>query len=59
MWTAICFSISPISTPRAERVTLYSSDGDRAVHLASKLHDAPRTGYFTPYTVIARKAIAL
>ena len=48
------------SLPRARRARHpYSFDGDRAVHLASKLHDAPRTGYFTPYTVIARKAIAL
>jgi esterase/lipase superfamily enzyme len=35
----------------AERTTLYSSDGDRAVHLSSKLHDAPRAGYYTPYSV--------
>jgi esterase/lipase superfamily enzyme len=35
----------------AERTTLYASDGDLAVHLSSKLHDAPRAGYFKPYTV--------
>ncbi len=35
----------------AERATLYASDGDLAVHLSAKLHDAPRAGYFTPYTV--------
>ena len=35
----------------AERTTLYASDGDRAVHLSSRLRDAPRAGYFTPYTV--------
>ncbi|MFN0172507.1 MAG: alpha/beta hydrolase [Bryobacteraceae bacterium] len=35
----------------AERTTLYASDADRAVHLSSTLHDAPRAGYFTPYTV--------
>lgn len=29
------------------------SDGDKAVHLSAKLHDAPRAGYFTPYTVAA------
>jgi esterase/lipase superfamily enzyme len=34
----------------AERTTLYASDGDRAVHLSSKLHDAPRAGYYEPYT---------
>lgn len=35
----------------AERVTLYASDADRAVHASSKLHGAPRAGYFAPYTV--------
>ena len=35
----------------AERTTLYASDRDLPVHLSSKLHDAPRAGYFTPYTV--------
>jgi esterase/lipase superfamily enzyme len=36
-----------------ERTTLYASDGDLAVHLSAKLHDAPRAGYYTPYTVTA------
>lgn len=36
----------------SERTTLYASDGDLPVHLSSKLHDAPRAGYFTPYTVV-------
>jgi esterase/lipase superfamily enzyme len=35
----------------AERTTLYASDGDLAVHLSAKLHDAPRAGYYKPYTV--------
>jgi esterase/lipase superfamily enzyme len=35
----------------AERTTLYASNGDLPVHLSAKLHDAPRSGYFTPYTV--------
>ncbi len=35
----------------AERTTLYASNADRAVHLSARLHDAPRAGYFTPYTV--------
>jgi esterase/lipase superfamily enzyme len=35
----------------AERTTLYASDADLAVHLSSKLHDAPRAGYYLPYTV--------
>jgi hypothetical protein len=28
-----------------------TSNGDRAVHFSSKLHDAPRAGYYTPYSV--------
>ena len=35
----------------SERTTLYASDGDLPVHLSAKLHDAPRAGYFKPYTV--------
>jgi esterase/lipase superfamily enzyme len=35
----------------AERTTLYASDADLPVHLSSKLHSAPRAGYFVPYTV--------
>ena len=35
----------------ADRTTLYASDGDLAVHLSAKLHDAPRAGYYIPYTV--------
>ena len=35
----------------AERTTLYASDGDLPVHLSAQLHDAPRAGYYTPYTV--------
>lgn len=35
----------------AERATLYTSNADKAVHLSAKVHDAPRAGYFTPYTV--------
>ncbi len=35
----------------SERTTLYASDADLPVHLSSKLHSAPRAGYFTPYTV--------
>lgn len=36
----------------SERTTLYASDGDLPVHLSAKLHDAPRAGYFKPYTVV-------
>jgi esterase/lipase superfamily enzyme len=35
----------------AERATLYASNADLAVHLSAKLHDAPRAGYFHPFTV--------
>jgi esterase/lipase superfamily enzyme len=35
----------------AERTTLYASDADLPVHLSSKIHDAPRAGYYLPYTV--------
>jgi esterase/lipase superfamily enzyme len=35
----------------AERTTLYTSDGDLPVHVSARLHDAPRAGYFVPYTV--------
>jgi esterase/lipase superfamily enzyme len=37
----------------AERTTLYASGADLAVHLSSRVHAAPRAGYFTPYTVAA------
>jgi esterase/lipase superfamily enzyme len=32
----------------SERTTLYASNKDLPVHLSSKLHGAPRAGYFTP-----------
>ncbi|MCV2421604.1 alpha/beta hydrolase [Paucibacter sp. DJ2R-2] len=35
----------------SERTTLYASAADLPVHLSSKLHSAPRAGYFQPYTV--------
>jgi len=35
----------------AERTTLYASDGDLPVHLSAQLHEAPRAGYYPPYTV--------
>ena len=35
----------------SERTTLYASRHDLPVHLSAKVHDAPRAGYFTPYTV--------
>lgn len=38
--------------PHAQRTTLYASDADLPVHLSARLHDAPRAGYYTPYTVL-------
>jgi len=35
----------------SERTTLYASNKDLPVHLSSKLHAAPRAGYFLPYTL--------
>ncbi len=35
----------------AERTTLYASAADVPVYLSSRLHDAPRAGYYLPYTV--------
>ena len=42
--------LASLLSEHGERATLYSSLADRAVHLSSKLHDAPRAGYHTPYT---------
>lgn len=36
-----------------QRTTLYASNGDVAVHASARLHDAPRAGYYRPYTVAA------
>ena len=36
----------------SDRATLYSSHADKAVHLSSNVHDAPRAGYFLPYTLL-------
>jgi esterase/lipase superfamily enzyme len=43
--------LARLYSEHAERTTLYASNGDLAVHLSWRLHDAPRAGYFTPYTV--------
>ncbi len=43
--------LAQLYSQHAERTTLYTSNGDLPVHLSSKLHDAPRAGYYTPYTV--------
>jgi esterase/lipase superfamily enzyme len=44
-------SLAALYRAHADGVTLYASRGDLAVHLSAKLHDAPRAGYFVPYTV--------
>lgn len=46
--------LAELYAEHSERTTLYSSDADRAVHLSARLHDAPRAGYFAPYTVAPR-----
>lgn len=45
--------LSSLYAEHAERVTLYASNADTAVHLSAKFHDSPRAGYFAPYTVAA------
>jgi esterase/lipase superfamily enzyme len=47
----LCLDLARLYPEHAERTTLYASDGDLPVHLSAKLHDAPRAGYYTPYTV--------
>jgi esterase/lipase superfamily enzyme len=44
-------SLAALYRAHADGVTLYASRRDLAVHLSAKLHDAPRAGYFEPYTV--------
>lgn len=44
-------NLAQLYPDHAERTTLYASGADLPVHLSSKLHDAPRAGYFPPYTV--------
>ena len=44
-------SLARLYPEHAERTTLYASDVDLPVHLSAKLHDAPRAGYYAPYTV--------
>jgi esterase/lipase superfamily enzyme len=43
-------NLAALYAEHSERTTLYASDGDKPVHLSSKLHDAARAGYFKPYT---------
>lgn len=43
--------LARLYSEHSERTTLYASDADLPVHLSSKIHAAPRAGYFTPYTV--------
>jgi esterase/lipase superfamily enzyme len=44
-------SLAALYRAHADGVTLYASRRDLAVHLSAKQHDAPRAGYFEPYTV--------
>jgi esterase/lipase superfamily enzyme len=43
--------LAHLYTQHAGRTTLYSSNGDLPVFLSGKLHEAPRAGYFHPYTI--------
>jgi len=43
--------LAALYSEHAKRATLYTSSADLAVHLSSRVHDAPRAGYFVPYTV--------
>ena len=43
--------LAGLYSKHAARTTLYASDRDLPVHASSKLHDAPRAGYYRPYTV--------
>jgi esterase/lipase superfamily enzyme len=47
----LVLSLAALYRAHADGVTLYASRRDLAVHLSAKLHDAPRAGYFVPYTV--------
>jgi esterase/lipase superfamily enzyme len=44
-------NLAALYRAHADGVTLYASRRDLAVHLSAKFHDAPRAGYFVPYTV--------
>jgi esterase/lipase superfamily enzyme len=44
-------NLAALYRAHADGVTLYASCRDLAVHVSAKLHDAPRAGYFVPYTV--------
>jgi esterase/lipase superfamily enzyme len=48
---ALFLDLAHLYAEHATRTTLYASQRDIAVHFSAKLHDAPRAGYFTPYTV--------
>jgi esterase/lipase superfamily enzyme len=43
--------LAELYAEHAERTTLYASDADLPVHMSALLHDAPRAGYYIPYTV--------
>ena len=43
--------LAQLYAEHSDRTTLYASGADLPVHVSSKLHDAPRAGYFKPYTI--------
>lgn len=44
--------LADVYTRCSDRTTLYTSGADLAVHVSHRLHDAPRAGYFDPFTVV-------
>lgn len=48
----VFLDLASLYAQHSERTTLYASDGDLPLYLSGKLHDAPRAGYFKPYTVV-------
>jgi esterase/lipase superfamily enzyme len=50
---SLFIDLAHLYAEHAERTTLYASDGDKAVHLSAMLHNAPRAGYYKPYTVVS------
>ena len=43
--------LAHLFTEHGERTTLYASDRDMAVRFSAMIHEAPRAGYYEPYTI--------
>lgn len=46
-------SLANLYSQFCDRTTLYASRADRALAISSLLHNAPRAGYYAPYTIAA------